>query len=156
MPRPQNKRIVLEPPLYTEFKPLGVKGPELEQVQLSLDEFEALRLADYQSLSHEAAAEEMGISRTTFTRLIEKTRKKIASFIIQGKLLAIEGGSIHFRKNIIQCQSCGHMFKINIADSITECPECHSNKLLNLAGGFGHGKCCRYHNSKKGGNDATR
>jgi len=149
MPRPQDNRIVLEPPLFSEFKPLGIKGQDLEQIQLALDEFEAFRLADHIGLSHAEAADEMGISRPTFSRLIEKARKNIADFIIQGKLLTIEGGSVHFRNNIIRCQSCGHMFKINISNSISECPACHSKQLINLAGGFGHGKCCQYNNQNK-------
>jgi len=149
MPRPQDNRIVLEPPLFSEFKPLGIKGQDLEQVQLALDEFEAFRLADHIGLSHAEAAVEMGISRPTFSRLVEKARKNIADFIIQGKLLNIEGGSIHFRNNIIRCQNCGHMFKINISNTISECPACHSKQLINLAGGFGHGKCCHYKHQNK-------
>ena len=149
MSRPQDDRIVHEPPLFSEFKPLGIKGQELEQVLLALDEFEAFRLADYIGLSHAEAAEEMGISRSTFSRLIEKTRKKIADFIIQGKLLTIEGGSVHFRNNIIRCQNCGHMFRTSISNTISECPACHSKNLINLAGGFGHGKCCHYNHQKK-------
>jgi len=160
MPRPQYNRVVHEPPLFSEFKPLGVKGRQLEQILLTLDEFEAFRLADNVGLSHAEAAEEMCISRSTFTRLIEKARKKIADFIIQGKLLVIDGGNIHFRNNIIQCRSCGHMFKTNFRTTITKCPECNSKNLLNLAGGFGHGNCCNYnrvrHIKKKGGNYARR
>ena len=143
MPRPIRNRIVHEPPLFTEFKPIGIPARSLEQVKLSLDEYEAIRLADQLGLSHEEAAGEMGISRPTFSRLIEKSRKKLAEFIFGGKLLTIDGGNIHFRKNILRCHDCGHMFKINIDTPITECPECHSKNLLNLAGGFGHGKCCR-------------
>ncbi len=149
MPRPQDNRIVLEPPLFSEFKPLGIKGQDLERIQLALDEFEAFRLADHIGLSHAEAADEMGISRPTFSRLIEKARKNVADFIIQGKLLTIEGGSVHFRNNIIRCQSCGHMFRINISNTISECPACHSKQLINLAGGFGHGKCCQYKHQNK-------
>ena len=148
MPRPKNNRFVHEPPLFTEFKPAGVPGKSLEQVLLSLDEYEAIRLADHIGLSHEEAADEMGISRSTFSRLIEKSRKKLADFIFSGKLLTIDGGNIHFRKNIFRCYDCGHMFKINIDSPITECPECHSKNLLSLAGGFGHGECCRDENFK--------
>jgi len=146
MPRPKNNRIVHEPPIFTEFKPAGVPATGLKQVLLSLDEFEAMRLADFIGMSHEEAADEMGISRSTFSRLIEKSRKKIAEFIFQGRLLTIDGGNVHFRKNIIQCSDCGYMFKINIDTPMTECPECHSKNLLNLAGGFGHGECCRERN----------
>ena len=142
MSRPQDKRIVHEPPLFSDFKPIGVRGQNLKPIVLTLDEFEAFRLADQLGFSHALAADEMEISRSTFSRLIEKARKKVADFIIQGRLLTIEGGTVHFRVNIIQCKNCGHMFKINFKQSIRECPECHSNNIMNLAGNFGHGKCC--------------
>lgn len=160
MPRPKSERIVYEPPLFTEFKPVGIKGQELDTVRLSLDEFEAFRLADQIGLTHHEAAEEMEISRSTFTRLIEQARKKISDFLINGKMLSIDGGQIHFRRNIIQCQNCGHMFRTTFDVSITECPECKSKNLINLAGGFGHGRCCnnRWFNQKnsKGGHYARR
>ena len=142
MPRPQYNRIVHEPPLFSDFKPIGVRGHNLKPIILTLDEFEAFRLADQLGLSHALAADEMEISRSTFSRLIEKARKKIADFIIHGRLLTIEGGTVHFRANIIQCKKCGHMFKINFKQNIRECPECHSKNIMNLAGNFGHGKCC--------------
>lgn len=142
MPRPEKHRIVHEPPIFTEFKPIGVAGRFLERIYLSLDEFEAFRLADFVGLSHAEACDEMEISRSTFTRLIEKARKKIADLIIHGKVLTIDGGNIHFRNNIIRCYDCGHMFNINIKTSFTECPVCNSKNIINLAGGFGHGKCC--------------
>lgn len=146
MPRPKSNRIVHEPPLHTEFKPVGTRGQALEVIDLTLDEFEALRLADQMGMSHAEAADEMEISRSTFTRLIEAARKKLADFIIYGKLLSINGGNVHFRNNIIKCQSCGHMFKTNFNEIITRCPVCKSDNLLNLAGGFGHGNCCRNRN----------
>jgi len=157
MARPTNNRIVHEPPIFTEFKPAGVSGKSLKRIQCTLDEFEALRLADFIGLSHEEAASEMEVSRSTFSRLIEKSRKKVAEFIIRGKMLTIDGGNVHFRKNIIRCCDCGHMFNIDINLQMTECPECHSKNLLNLAGGFGHGDCCRERfNEQKGGNSATK
>ncbi len=142
MPRPENSRIVLEPPLFGEFKPVGVPGGSLQQILLSLDEYEAIRLADHKGYSHEEASEEMEISRSTFSRLIDRARKKIAEFLIGGKILSIEGGSIHFRNNIIQCTDCGHMFKTKIGLVMDKCPECGLSNLLSLAGGFGHGACC--------------
>jgi len=142
MPRPQNNRIIHEPPLFSEFKPIGARVKNLEQILLTLDEFESIRLADQIGLSHAEAAEEMEISRSTFTRLIEKARKKMADFLIQGRVLTIEGGNVHFRTNIIHCKDCGHMFKSNFKDTIIECPACHSKNLFNMAGGFGHGRCC--------------
>jgi len=156
MPRPKNNRLVFEPPVFKSFKPIGIKGAELESVVLSLDEFEAFRLADQMGFSQQEAAEEMEISRPTFTRLIEIARKKIADFIIGGKILEIEGGNIHFKNNIIKCLDCGHMFRTTFNDEVLECPSCRSKRLLNLAGGFGHGKCCTNRNQKRGGNYAKR
>lgn len=142
MSRPKKERIVHTPPLFSQFKPIGIKSNSLHQTNLSLCEYEAFRLADYTGLTQEEAAEEMGISRPTFSRLIETSRKKIADFIIHGKALTIGGGNVHFRNNIIRCLSCGHLFKIRINQLFSECPECKSTNLLNLAGGFGHGRCC--------------
>jgi len=142
MPRPQYNRIVHEPPLFSAFKPIGARRHDLEQIVLTLDEFESIRLADQLGLSHSVAAEEMEISRSTFSRLIEKARKKMADFIIQGRALTIGGGSVHFRMNIIQCKDCGHMFKINFEQEVIECPSCLSKNIINMAGGYGHGRCC--------------
>ena len=149
MPRPEKERIVDNPPLFSEFKPLGISAKFLDQIELTLDEYEALRLADLLALSHSEAAEEMEISRSTFTRLIEKARKKLVDFIVSGKMLKINGGNIHFRKNIIKCDHCGHMFNINFNAHIQNCPACNSDKLINLAGGFGHGRCCASRNFNK-------
>ncbi len=142
MPRPEKDRIVHNPPLFDEFKPVGISGNLLREIELSLDEYEALRLADMLGMSHSEAADEMEISRSTFTRLIEKARRKLADFLINGKLLRINGGNVHFRKNIIKCENCGYMFKIDFETRFAKCPECGSERLLNLAGGFGHGRCC--------------
>ena len=142
MPRKKIQRMVHRPPLYTEFKPVGVRRLSLGSVGLTIDEYEAIRLADHIGMNHFEAAEEMEISRSTFTRLIENARKKIAEFIIEGKQLQIEGGNIHFRGNIIKCNSCGRMFNTNFEYQITKCPACGSDNLVDLAGGFGHGKCC--------------
>jgi len=142
MPRPQKNRLIKEPPVFTEFKAVGVPGRVMDKVILSLDEYEALRLSDFEGMSQEEAADEMEISRPTFTRLIETSRKKICEMLVNGKMLVIDGGNIHFRQNLIKCRNCGHMFNINIEDDIKRCPSCGSGELMNLAGGFGHGRCC--------------
>ncbi|MEA1878839.1 MAG: DUF134 domain-containing protein [Bacteroidota bacterium] len=159
MPRPKNNRTVHEPPLFVEFKPTGVAGKNLEQRFLTLDEFEAVRLADFKGMSHEEGSLEMEISRSTFSRLIDRARNKIATFLIRGQLLTIDGGNIHFKNNIIRCLDCGHMFKTSIDMPLSECPSCSSTELENLAGGFGHGACCTNRiqsHSKRGGKNAKR
>jgi uncharacterized protein len=146
MPRPKKERTVYQPPLYAEFKPQGVQRRELKCVTLELDEFEAIRLVDYIAMDHTEAAIEMGISRSTFTRLIEQARRKMASFLIEGRLLRIGGGNIHFHGNVIRCRNCEHMFNIEFDHELKVCPACGSDNLIDLAGGFGHGRCCREFN----------
>ena len=141
--RPKKERIVKHPPIHTVFKPIGRRKNEIEEIQLTLDEYEAIRLADLEGNEHSEASEKMNISRSTFTRLIEKARAKLADFIINGKLLTIDGGSIHFRLNRFQCISCGFIFPVEWSRKIVMCPECGSNNLKSIAENFGHGRCCQ-------------
>lgn len=78
-------------PKVTYFKPRGIPLIHLKESTLELDEVEALRLADYESLYHAKAAERMGISRATFGRIIESAHRKVAVALIEGKALRIEG-----------------------------------------------------------------
>lgn len=142
MPRKKINRIVHQPPLFNEFKPSGVAGRFLKNIELSLDEYEALRLADYLGMTQEEAALEMDISRPTFTRIIENARKKLTEFIVTGKKLRIRGGDVHFRNNVFKCLDCGQMFVIDIKNTMSECPSCKSTNIVSLAGGYGHGRCC--------------
>jgi len=135
--------MISRPPLYTGFKPVGVNGRDLTTLEMSLDEYEAMRLADFNGLSQEEAAVEMEISRPTFSRLIEDARKKCARFFIEGRRLVITGGMVHFRENLFRCHDCGHLFVHALGEDLSECPSCSSENLIDLAGGFGHGRCCR-------------
>ena len=72
------------------FKPCGMPGKNLEYEVLTKDEIEAIRLADFEWLYQEDAANEMEISRPTFSRILNKARKKIANALILGKAIEIE------------------------------------------------------------------
>ena len=72
------------------FKPCGVRKVELDRVYLLEDEMEAIRLADFEGLYQQECAERMGISRPTFSRLIESARKKIADALTNTKALNIK------------------------------------------------------------------
>ncbi len=72
------------------FKPCGLKRVELQRVEIFEDEMEAIRLADYEGLYQQECADKMGISRTTFSRLIESARKKIADALLHTKALKIK------------------------------------------------------------------
>ncbi len=76
-------------PEYLCFKPCGKRGRSLEQVMLGHDEMEALRLADFEGLYQEVAAQKMGISRSTFSRIVSEARKKVADALLHGKTIVV-------------------------------------------------------------------
>jgi uncharacterized protein len=94
MPRPCCLRYVGQTPCAQYFKPAGIPIRLLEEVVLGLDELEALRLADLDGLYQEQAAEQMKISRPTFSRIVEQARRKVADALIHGKALRMEGGAV--------------------------------------------------------------
>jgi len=89
-------RWVQGPPPVSVFKPAGVPARELQWVVLRLDEFEALRLADYERLKQEEVAERLGISRPTVSRILENARRTVTAALVEGKTLMIEGGPVRF------------------------------------------------------------
>ncbi len=92
MPRPRIPRRIWFEPDVTYFKPAGIRMINLEETVLTMDEFEAVRLKDYENLSQIQAAKKMNISQPTFQRLYDSARKKIADALVNGKALRIEGG----------------------------------------------------------------
>jgi predicted DNA-binding protein (UPF0251 family) len=88
--RKRKERIVDADHSGVCFKPCGVRKTDLERVVLREDEMEAIRLADYEGLYQQECADKMGISRTTFSRLIEEARKKIADALLHTKALNIK------------------------------------------------------------------
>ena len=90
MPRPHKRRQIGHCPSVRFFKPQGCPLRDLEQVNLKIDEVEAIRLADLLGLSHEDAGEKMGVSRATVGRILENARRKVADAITSGKAILIE------------------------------------------------------------------
>jgi len=97
MPRPISPREIEEPPQVTWFKPTGIPMRDLEEVVLTFDEIEAIRLADAEGLYQEQVAEQMKISRPTVGRILASARQKIAEALVQGKAIRMDGGTIHIR-----------------------------------------------------------
>lgn len=62
---------------------------------LTVDELEAIRLADKEGLYQTLAAVQMNVSRSTFGRILEAAHKKVAEAIVCGKQLCIQGGLLH-------------------------------------------------------------
>ena len=94
MPRPTQTRKIDFVPHVTRFKPCCVPRLDLQEVVLTLDELESLRLADLNGLYQEDAAQQMGVSRSVFARILTAARKKIADALIHGKSLRFEGGAV--------------------------------------------------------------
>lgn len=143
MPRPPKSRQVHRPPRFTSFKPTGIPSVHLEAVPLTLDEYEAIRLADHEGLDHAAAAKRMEISRSTFSRLVERARHRVARLLVEGCHLQVEGGAVHFRGNLLRCCACRKHFPAELDTAPGDCPECGSDDLEDLAVGHGHRGCCR-------------
>jgi predicted DNA-binding protein (UPF0251 family) len=78
-------------PGFTRFNPAGITAPA-EEVVLTVDEFEAVRLKDLEGLAQEDGAKRMGISQPTFHRDLVSARGKIADALVNGKVIRIEGG----------------------------------------------------------------
>lgn len=92
MARPVIKKTIEKLPEYTDFK--TCRNPENETlVNLSVEEYECVRLIDYEGLNQQECAEVLGVGRTTVQRLYEQARKKIARFLVEGAQLSIEGGN---------------------------------------------------------------
>lgn len=94
MPRPRHCRRVARLPQANYYKPRGIPLSVLEEVTLTVDEFEAIRLTDLEGLYQADAAEKMNVSRQTLGRILESAHKKIADALIHGKALLIKGGPI--------------------------------------------------------------
>jgi len=89
--RPKKYRIVKHDPEISHFSPRGRPGRP-DEVDLTMDEFEAVRLADYMGLEQKEAAQSMRISQQTFSRILKRARRAIADGLIGGKIIKIQGG----------------------------------------------------------------
>jgi predicted DNA-binding protein (UPF0251 family) len=137
-PRPFRLRKISNPPVISGFKPYGFEKNAIKpgSVFLHLEEYEALRLCDYEMLNHHQAAILMAISRPTLTRIYSKARIKIAEALVQGKQIIIQGGKIYFDSEWYSCRSCGCYFNNpEKQDKIKECPLCRSSDFLNYEPG---------------------
>ena len=153
MARPRNCRRVGFMPSSNYFKPRGIPLSMLEEVVLTVDEFEAVRLADLDGLYQEQAAEKMKISRQTFGRIIEAAHKKVAEALVRGKALKIEGGEFEMAAmRNFRCDECQHSLELPYGTGRPKgCPSCKSGNIhraeadrgfARKAGG-GPGRCCR-------------
>jgi predicted DNA-binding protein (UPF0251 family) len=149
MGRRQLWRRVSSIPTITYFKPAGSPVTSLDEVQLFVEEAEAIRLKDLEKLDQEEGAGRMNISRSTFSRLLDSARQKIADALISGKAIRIEGGNFEMAVRRFRCLQ-GHEWEVPFETMISappeNCPECETPSIMPLfppgmhRGGHGRGR----------------
>ena len=93
MPRPQKQRCICSLPRAGGFTPQGCEASG--SVNLTYDEYEAIRLLDHVQMTQEQCAERMGISRPTVTRIYDEARRKVADMLVNSRNLTISGGDVY-------------------------------------------------------------
>lgn len=131
--RKKRPRKILSPPPIKGFKPYGVDPmvkSSVDSVNLLFEEYEALRLIDYDRLNHHQASVMMNVSRPTFTRIYAAALQKVAAAFVEGRQISIEGGKIYFDSDWHQCNSCESYFSHPHKHiPIKECPLCGSEDI---------------------------
>lgn len=130
MPNRRRNRKITMMPSMAGYKPFGIPMRKLESVFLLFEEFEAIRLADYEDLTQEEAAKKMNISRPTFTRIYDKARKTIAKAFIEGKSVIIQGGTYTTQDYWYRCGKCFET--MNTLKPIRHCRRCNSDNLVSI------------------------
>lgn len=125
----------MEPPVIKGYKPYGNKvlTGDNEIVTLHYEEYEALRLCDYDMFTHEQASVIMHVSRPTFSRIYADARQKIARAFVEGLQIAIDGGKVYFDSDWYGCNNCNCLFNNPEKDKeIDFCPLCGNSNISKL------------------------
>jgi predicted DNA-binding protein (UPF0251 family) len=140
MARPVKRRRVCCAPGADYFKPRGIPIRDLEVVVLTMDEFEALRLADLGGLYQDGAGAQMGISRQTFGNILDSAHRKVADCVVNGKAIKIEGG-IYAMDDMreFRCGACQEEWRVSYGTGRpASCPKCGSKEIHRAARDQGH------------------
>lgn len=129
MPRRKRARKMVKPPGFTGFRPYGHRKGLDESVDLLYEEYEAIKLADYDNMSHEEACNLMGISRATFARIYDNARKKIAKALVEVSEIKTQYGNVYFDKNWYICSECKSRFAGTDNQEYKKCPLCESEDI---------------------------
>jgi predicted DNA-binding protein (UPF0251 family) len=122
-------------PEVTYFKPVGIPLAQLQEIRLSVEEAEAIRLKDLEGLEQEECAQKMNVSRTTFSRVLNSARQKVADALLKGKAVRIEGGNFEMATRRFRCIS-GHEWDVPFEEitsaSTQACPTCDTRDVMAL------------------------
>ncbi|MFH0842251.1 MAG: DUF134 domain-containing protein [Bacteroidota bacterium] len=133
MARPKKSRKIFNPPKMKGFRPFGMQSCKIEAVILKFEEYESIRLVNYEMLPQEVAAKQMNVSRPTFTRIYNKALKQIAISFVEGKAIEIEGGNYKLDKDWYRCRKCYKL--IQGIENHFKCENCTAygeNELIKL------------------------
>ncbi|MBA7552566.1 hypothetical protein ES705_45134 [subsurface metagenome] len=132
MPRRRRLRKVVAPPSFKGYKPYGTSSESREYIELLYEEYEAIKLADYDLMNHQEASELMGVSRPTFARIYESARRKIAKALVETKEIHTVFGNAWMEKNWFVCNDCNTRFTIPKTIYEHICAMCSSEKIESL------------------------
>ena len=110
---------------------IGKANPS-KAINLNVEEFEVIRLLDYENLSQLQASEIMEISRPSLTRIYDRARKKIALAHIEARPIRIEGGKIVYDEHWYQCGKCKSHFSNTHGEEVINCALCLSTDILKV------------------------
>ena len=133
MARPSKCRRICNPPKMKGFSPYGMPGCKMDPVSLKLEEYESIRLVNYDKLPHDQAAILMNVSRPTFTRIYNNALDQIAKAFIEGKAIEIEGGNYEMENEWYRCTKCFKL--IEGLENHFKCKDCKvfgENELIKL------------------------
>lgn len=133
MARPRIFRKISGTPEIRCFKPETEDLDSREPIEITIDEFEAIRLRDYHDVQQKKSAEIMGISQPTFHRILSSARKKISKALIDGNMIIIVGGEHITDKKTYTCNICGFEWS-NPKKEYCKCPECKSENIELIEG----------------------
>lgn len=133
MSRRRQPRKIVAPPAFKGYKPFGVSETNGGPVELLYEEYEALKLADYDMMTHHEACKLMDISRPTFARIYESARRKIAKALVETKQIRCVYGNAYFEDTWYQCRKCKNLFTMPDPGMDKRCPLCgaEETELIN-------------------------
>ena len=129
MPRPKRRRRMNNPPHFKGFRPIGLQE-ENNPIVINFDEYETIRLSDFELYGQLEASAIMGVSRPTYTRVYESARRKIAQAFVLGKAIVFEGGKVYFDSEWYSCNGCGCWFNHPAKEmEVKKCSLCGSGDI---------------------------
>ncbi|MCB9015645.1 MAG: DUF134 domain-containing protein [Lentimicrobiaceae bacterium] len=134
MPRPKRNRRIYRPPVASGFAPFGISSGSNGSVSLLYEEYESLRLSDYEGIPQQEAADKMNISRPTYSRIYDQARQKLARALVEGLSVLIEGGNVSFDEVWFRCKACSTAFSPpENQPKVSGCPVCRSSHIVLLS-----------------------